>query len=195
MPGVQEDCQCTSIFDANDLALRGRKFVLTKDYYMPVVFPELMLSSSQKWAFGQKIEYRQEWRHPGFTLWGQLVSSMSLLPNEELALEVSSWQRTTNEIENIDDETSKALFANERSRTDEDTVSREAASELGWNVSATGSFSMGPGSASLSAGAYGSSSERSAHDEKTVRGSHGEGKQRSVAPPGGQADPDAGVWR
>ena len=167
MPGVQEDCQCTSIFDANDLALRGRKFVLTKDYYMPVVFPELMLSSSQKWAFGQKIEYRQEWRHEGFTL-GQLVSSMSLLPNEELALEVSSWQRTTNEIENIDDETSKALFANERSRTDEDTVSREAASELGWNVSATGSFSIGPGSASLSAGAYGSSSERSAHNEKTV---------------------------
>ena len=102
MPGTGVDDLCASAFDTKDLALKGRKSVLVKDFYAPLIFPEFLLALDQRWAFGQRLDYRQEWRHDGFTL-GELISSLSLLPNEGLEIEVSSWQRTKSEVEQIQD--------------------------------------------------------------------------------------------
>lgn len=167
LPGVSMDALCMSVFDANDLALRGRKSVLTKNYYVPVIFPEMLLDANQTWAFGQKVEYRQEWRHEGFTL-GELVSSLSLLPNEELTLEVSSWQRTKSEIENETVQEEKERLEREQRRTDEETATNEAASQNGWTVSASGSISYGPASAAVSASASGSVERRTEQSERHV---------------------------
>jgi len=167
MPGVEEDTQCTSIFDANDLALRGRKSVLVKQFHVPMIFPQILLSPNQHWVFGQKVEYQQEWRHEGFTL-GELISSLSLLPNEELTLEVSSWQRTKTEIAEETNTERRERLEREQRRTDEESCVKEAADSNGWTVSATGSVSFGPASASASATATGNAEARSEQAAKHI---------------------------
>ena len=169
LPGTGADELCQSTFDANDLALRGRKSMLGKHYHLPVAFPEIVLDpdGDQKWAFGQKLEYRQEWRHEGFTL-GELISSLSLLPNEELTMEVSSWQRTRREMQEELTEEEKRQNERELKRTDEESATNEAMSNNGWSLSATGSVSYGPVSASASASATGSVQERSEQAERHV---------------------------
>jgi hypothetical protein len=169
MPGVGADVQCTSIFDINDLSMRGRKSVLVKRFFVPVLMPQVLLKDDQKWGFGQKIEYRQEWRHEGFTL-GELISSLSLLPNEELTLDVNSWQRTKKEISEETDEQTRRAEEREAARTDELSAVSEAASNQSWTVSASGSVSYGPvASLNASATKSGSVSERAEQASRTIR--------------------------
>lgn len=150
LPGVDHGPECLSHFDANDLALGGRKAVRTKRFHLPVVFPEVLLTADQKWRFGQRLDLRQEWRHEGFTL-GELISSLSLLPNEELTLEVSSWQRSKSEIAEEESTETRERLEREQRRSDEESTTNEAATSEGWSVAATGSVSYGPASASVSA--------------------------------------------
>jgi hypothetical protein len=168
MPGTGVDELCSSTFDVNDLALRGRKSVLAKEYYAPLIYPEFLLDPRQRWAFGQKVGYRQEWRHEGFTL-GELISSLSLLPNEELTIEVSSWQRTKSEVEQVTDRQERERLEREQSRTDEESTTNQAAASNGWSVSASGGYSLGPVSASVSASASGNTENRSEQAERTVK--------------------------
>jgi hypothetical protein len=137
-----------------------------------MIFPDFRVNAAaeqiQQWLFGQKIEYTQEWRHNGFTL-GELVSSMSLLPNEELTIEVSSWQRTKSEISQETDDTRRTLLEQENKQTDEQNTINEAATNSGWNVSATGSVSFGPASASMSASYSENTSQRSEQTERSMR--------------------------
>jgi hypothetical protein len=183
MPGSGQDEACTSLFDANDLALRGRKSVLSKRYFVPLVFPDFDPNPTAnapdpsqppsktvrnwKWLFGQKIDYQQEWRHEAFTL-GELVSSLSLLPDEELTIEVSTWQRTKEEISQEVSEEKREEFSREQKRTDEESATNEAAASNGWSSSASGSLNYGPISASASASAQGSTEQRTDRAEKHI---------------------------
>lgn len=183
MPGSGHDEACTSLFSANDLALRGRKSVLAKRYYVPLVFPEVDLNPdvdppdpgeppdkstpNRKWVFGQKVDYQQEWRHEAFTL-GELISSLSLLPDEDLTLEVSSWQRTKEEISEEQSEEKKEELSREQKRTDEESITNEAAASHGWSASATGGVSYGPIAASASVSAEGSAEQRTERAEKHI---------------------------
>jgi len=159
LPGSCKDPTCQSLFDVNELAIRGRKAVTAKRFYFPVIYPDFLLDHNQQWGLGQKVEFDQEWRHEGFTL-GGLISSFSLLPNEEVTVEVSSWQRTKSEIQQEKDDATRSALEQELRRTDEQTIANETANENGWTVSATAGFSYGPVCASVNAGENGSSSER-----------------------------------
>lgn len=159
LPGVCKDPTCQSLFDVNELAIRGRKAVIAKRFYFPLIYPEFRMDPGQKWGLGQKVEFDQEWRHEGFTL-GSLISSFSLLPNEEVTIEVSAWQRTKSEVQQEKDDATRQILEQELKRTDEQTISNEAASQNGWSVSATAGVSYGPISASATASANGSSSDR-----------------------------------
>jgi hypothetical protein len=184
IPGAEQDPACTSVFDTNDLALRGRKAVLEKRYHVPVIWPEVGVGPDRSWAFGQKLEYRQEWRHQGFTL-GDLISSLSLLPGEELTLEVSSWQKTKSEISEEQDDATKDQLEREQKRTDEESCTNEAAANNSWQQSASGSVSYGPVSVSASASQSGSTDQRSQEAEKhineaTSKATHEVSRKRAV---------------
>lgn len=173
MPGINPDDACASLFDVNDLALRGRKSVTARRYYQPLILTDAFISDPRQskpntWLFGQRLEYQQEWRHAGFTL-GELISSMSLLPGEELTIEVNSWQRTRTEIAQEQDETTKRIFANEQRTSDERTCTNATAWENGWSVTASGSVSYPVASASITATASGSSSERAEQSSRAIR--------------------------
>jgi hypothetical protein len=162
LPGVPADPTCTSTFDVNDLALRGRKAVYARRYAQPLVLFDASVWSGpapSSWRFGQKLEYQQEWRHEGFTL-GELTSSMSLLPGEELTIEVSSFQRTRSEIQSEEDVTTRRQLEVDQKNTDERACTNAVAANNGWSLSASASVSYPVASASLSASAYGNSSER-----------------------------------
>jgi hypothetical protein len=184
LPGVDPSPECLSQFDANDLALGGRKAVRTKRFHVPVVFPEVILATDQRWRFGQRLDLRQEWRHEGFTL-GELISSLSLLPNEELTLEVSSWQRSKTEIAEEQSTETRERMEREQRRSDEESTTNEAATSEGWSVSANGSVSYGPASASVSA-EYTSSTENRAQSaqrhisEATTRAANEVSLKRAV---------------
>jgi hypothetical protein len=171
LPGVRRDEACMSVFDVNDLALRGQKAVRARHYNRPLMFPETFIGGGPTpdgWLFGQKLEYQQEWRHEGFTL-GELVSSMSLLPNEELTVEVSSWQRTKQEIQQEEDDTKKLTLDNEQRNTDERSCTNEVAASNDWSVSASGAVEYPGASASLSASVSGSVNQRSEESRNGVR--------------------------
>jgi hypothetical protein len=168
MPGTGVDTLCMSTFDANDLALRGRKSVKANPFHLPIIFPQFKFKEQQsisKWMFGQKIEYLQEWRHDGFTL-GDLISSISLLPNEELTLELSTWQKTKTEAQQETDEDSRTILENQIRTSDERSVTNEAAVSNSWSVSASGSLSFGPVSASADVSASGNTEQRTENAEK-----------------------------
>ena len=184
LPGGCNEPTCQSLFDVNDLAIRGRKAVTTRRFYFPLIFPEVRLVDSQKWGLGQKVEYDQEWRHDGFTL-GGFISSFSLLPGEEVTFEVSSWQKTKSEVQQEQDDTKRQALEHELKKTDEQTISNEAANENGWSISATASVSYGPVSASATAGANGSSSDRVSEaqrhvQESTAKATSEESSRRAV---------------
>jgi hypothetical protein len=170
LPGVSSDAVCTSIFDVNDLAIRGRKAVSTRGYSQPVVLLDAILDdpTSSNWLLGQKLQWQQEWRHEGFTL-GELVSSLSLLPNEEVSVEVSSFQRTRQEIQTETEDAKRLQLAVEQRTTDERTCTNATASDMGWSVSASASVSYPVASASVSASAYGNSSEKAEEARRQLK--------------------------
>jgi hypothetical protein len=162
LPGVADDPVCRSRFDVNDLALTGKKAVTVRQYNQPLVMLDAELvprGTAKPWLVGQKLEFGQEWRHEGFTL-GELVSSLSLLPSEELSIEVSSYQRTRQEIQTEKDDTRRTELLNEQRNTDERSCTNQTAASNGWSVSATASVNYPVASASLSASAFGNSSEQ-----------------------------------
>jgi hypothetical protein len=170
LPGINPEQVCTSTFDVNDLALRGSKAVSVQRYNQPLVLFDAILPSSpdaRAWRFGQKLEYQQEWRHEGFTL-GQLISSISMLPGEEVSIEVSSFQRTRSEIQQESDDTTRRQLEAEQKNTDERSCTNAAAANSGWSVSASASVSYPVASASVSASAFGNSSERSEQNRRQV---------------------------
>jgi hypothetical protein len=170
LPGVNRDEVCTSTFDVNDLALRGHKALSSRRYNQPLVLFDAVLPTvpeAHDWRFGQKLEYQQEWRHEGFTL-GELISSMSMLPGEEVNIEVSSFQRTKTEIQKESDSTTRQQLELEQKNTDERSCTNAAAASSGWSVSASASVSYPVASASLSASAYGNSSERSEQNRRQL---------------------------
>ena len=186
LPGLVSDAVCTSLFDANDLALRGRKPVSVRKFNQPLVMIDAFLASASasKWLFGQKLEFQQEWRNEGFTL-GELVSSMSLLPGEELTIEVSSYERTKQEIQQEADDTTRRQLSVEQKNTDERTCTNATAADNGWSVSASASVNFPVASASISASAYGNSNERSEQSrrqlsEATVRSTNDISSRRAV---------------
>jgi hypothetical protein len=170
LPGVVDDAVCRSRFDANDLALRGRKAVTERQFNQPLVMLDSELvpaAGARPWLLGQKLEFSQEWRHEGFTL-GELVSSLSLLPDEELTIEVSSYQRTRQEIQTEQDDTKRTEMLNEQRNTDERSCTNQTAASNGWSVSATASVNYPVASASLSASANGNSSEQAEHSRRQL---------------------------
>ena len=171
LPGVLEDALCRSQFDANDLALRGRKAVTARQYNQPLVMLDAELvpdGGAKPWLIGQKLEFSQEWRHEGFTL-GELTSSLSLLPGEDLSIEVSSYQRTRQEIQNESDDTKRTEQLNDLKNTDERSCTNQTAASNGWSVSATASVNYPVASASLSAGANGNSSEQAEQSSRQLK--------------------------
>lgn len=170
LPGVSPDPTCTSAFDVNDLALRGRKSVTSRGFNQPLIMFDAVLpeaAGANPWRFGQKLTFKQEWRHEGFTL-GELVSSMSMLPGEELSVEVSSFQRTRSEIQQETENTARQQLETERKNTDERTCTNAVAASNGWSVSASASVNYPVASASLSASAYGNSSEQSEQNRRQL---------------------------
>jgi hypothetical protein len=170
LPGVITDPVCTSLFDAGELALRGRKAIAIRQYNQALVMTDAFLGGGplfSRWLFGQKIEFQQEWRHEGFTL-GELVSSFSLLPQEELTMEVSSYQRTRQEIQTEADDTTRRQLAVEQNNTDERSCTNATAADNGWSVSASASVSYPVASASVSAGAHGNSSQQAQQSRRQV---------------------------
>ncbi|MCV0388009.1 MAG: hypothetical protein K5821_16775 [Nitrobacter sp.] len=161
LPGIRRDALCNSVFDTSDLALSGIKAVTSRRFGQPLVLLDVDLpaSSESTWLLGQQLQFQQEWRHAGFTL-GELTSSLSLLPGEELTIEVSSYQRTKKEIEDETDEVRKLELSNEQKNTDERSCMNQTADDSGWSVSASGSVNFPMASASLSASAYGNSSQQ-----------------------------------
>jgi hypothetical protein len=170
LPGVSSDPACTSVFDVDELAIRGRKAVSTRSYSQPVALLDAVLGdmTATSWLLGQKIQWQQEWRHDGFTL-GELVSSMSLLPSEEVSVEVSSFQRTRQEIQTESEEARRLQLAVEQRTTDERTCTNATASDMGWSVSASATVSYPVASASISASAYGNSSEKAEEARRQLK--------------------------
>ena len=116
LPGVAPEAICQSRFDVNDLALTGKKAVTVRQFNQPLVMadaPMVRAGEAKAWLLGQKLDWAQEWRHEGLTL-GEPVSSLSHLPAEELTIEVSSFQRTQQEIQREDDETKRRELLNEQ---------------------------------------------------------------------------------
>lgn len=55
----------------------------------------------RKYSFGLELSYRQEWKPSGYGL-GEIIQSITLLPNEELSLEVKTWETSkTQQEDNI----------------------------------------------------------------------------------------------
>jgi hypothetical protein len=186
LPGVAPDAVCTSLFEANDLALTDRRPVSVRKFNQPLVMIDAVLPGLARntWLFGQKLEFQQEWRHAGFTL-GELASSLSLLPGEELTIEVSSFQRTKQEIAQESDDTTRRQLSAEQRNTDERTCTNATAADNGWSVSASASVNFPVASASVSASAYGNSSERAEQSRRqlvdaTVRSTNDISSRRAV---------------
>jgi hypothetical protein len=178
------------------LALRGRKAVATRQYNQPLVMLDAFLSSGPApdgWLCGERLDFQQEWRHEGFTL-GELVSSLSLLPGEELTIEeltieVSSYQRTRQEIQTESDDTKRSQLAVEQSNTDERSCTNQTAQDNGWSVSASASINYPMASASVSASAFGNSSQQAEQTRRQLS----ESTRRSTTdlePPRRQGHPD-----
>lgn len=98
---------CTGGFDESKLALKevdnstkhySKKQILLKDAEIIRVVrsevgdPDYALSDvTRKYFLGLELGYCQQWKPSGYGL-GELISSISLLPNEDLTLEVKTWE-------------------------------------------------------------------------------------------------------
>jgi hypothetical protein len=63
----------------------------TSQYGSEVFLPGTLGENSYPWDLFLTLKYRQDWRPSGYGL-GDLVYAVSLLPNEELTLEVKTWE-------------------------------------------------------------------------------------------------------
>jgi hypothetical protein len=112
------DRPCEGTFDKSKLALKdvdnvtyhfSKKILLLKDTEITRLVtseakdPDYYYSGVQRtYSFGIELKHRQEWRPSGYGL-GDIISSISLLPNEELTLEVKTWE--TSKTQQDSDET------------------------------------------------------------------------------------------
>lgn len=166
LPGVDPNSPCESVMDPSLLRFEATKAVWEARYHHLGVIEDAVIgalpdpaSTSPGWLLGQKFEYAQEWRHAGFTL-GSLISSMSLLPQETLTIEVASWLRVQTQQEQDQATTTDKETEYDQRRTDERATIDQAVDSSGWNVSASGSASMeGVGSLNVGGG-YNSNSQQ-----------------------------------
>lgn len=101
------DRPCQGKFDKSQLALKevdattkhySKKILLLKDAEVTRLVkaeegdPDYYYSGvTRTYYLGLELRYRQEWKPSGYGL-GELINSLSLLPNEELTLEVKTWE-------------------------------------------------------------------------------------------------------
>ena len=98
---------CQAKFDKTQLALKdvdrttrhySKKILVLKDFEItrivtaPPGDPDFVYSGVKRtYFFGLELRHRQEWDPTGYGL-GELINTISLLPNEELTLEVKTWE-------------------------------------------------------------------------------------------------------
>lgn len=101
------DRPCQGDFDKTALALKevdtttkhySKKVLILKDAEVTRLVksepgdPDYYYSGvTRTYSIGVELGYRQEWKPTGYGL-GELINSISLLPNEELTLEVKTWE-------------------------------------------------------------------------------------------------------
>ncbi len=87
---------------------------------------EVMPSQIVSWDLFVILKYRQDWRPNGYGL-GELVYSTSLMPNEELTLEVKTWEtsKTQQDTEDTTDERNVSDIKNSNSESNEASTSGE----------------------------------------------------------------------
>jgi hypothetical protein len=98
--------ECKALFDTSELALRTVEQKTSHFSRRPIVFYDLffwrlkrdldtgMDIPTVKWRLGLLLKYRQDWIAAGYGL-GELIYSVSLLPNEDLTLEVKTWETSS----------------------------------------------------------------------------------------------------
>ncbi len=129
----------------------SRALVKLKDASLPaaIVYDsiEQMTLSYITWDLFLALKYRQDWRPTGYGL-GELLYSISLLPNEELTLEVKTWETSKTqqdetlsvEAKNVSDIKSTSSSTNEvtteyQTKTHEYVDAKASYSGFGFNVS------------------------------------------------------------
>jgi len=162
--------QCESEFDTTTLSLTNRRADFLQHFYKLLIFNHPFKESFVKynWFIGQVLKYKQEWRPAGFGL-GELIKSFSLLPLEETTIEVTVWEKTKSEIESIEDDEIRKTEEEFSKSLDSFEVTKESSKKFGWHVEASGSVNFGIGSASLTAGAEGSSESHAKQMKSTVK--------------------------
>lgn len=178
--------QCESEFDTTTLSLTNRRAKFMQHFYKLLIFNHPFKESFVKynWFIGQVLRYKQEWRPAGFGL-GELIKSFSLLPLEETTIEATVWEKTKSEIESIEEDDVRKAEEESSKSLDSSEVTKETSEKSGWHVEASGSIGFGIGSASLTAGAEGSSEShakqmKSAVNEKAKSSSSAISQKRSV---------------
>jgi hypothetical protein len=101
--------------------------------------------------FGLDARFSQVWNLQDVTI-GDLASTMSLAPREQLTIEILTSQRKVLEQSTLD--STEAISSSESTTSDKETVNvvRAASKTEGWHVDGTGTLTCGYGSASVSAG-------------------------------------------
>jgi|GEM_PF-3230433 len=149
---------CATEFDAKELSLRPSRGKFSQLFYKVLLFnhPFGTTFFRNGWYLGQILRFRQEWRPAGFSI-GELVHSTSLAPLEKAVFEVSNWEKTRKEIEEMEESTKKQELAQSSQSTDSSEISSSSSSTFEWYVDAHAEVGWGCGSASLDAGMSGSS--------------------------------------
>lgn len=125
---------------------------------------------------GVRLVYRQTWRPLGNQR-GELVKTIPLGPRqtERVSTRIVRRQKVSRSSEDL--KSTETTTETSDSSKDSSEVVREAASSFGWSVEASASMSVGYASASLSAGARGSSDQRSKNTSQKLS----ESMQRSAS--------------
>ena len=101
--------------------------------------------------FGLDARFSQVWNLVELTI-GDLASTMSLAPSEQLTIEIQTSQRKVLDQSTLD--STEAVSSSESTTSDKEAVNvaRSSSKTEGWHVDGTGTVSCGYGSASVSAG-------------------------------------------
>lgn len=121
------------------------------------------------------LRYRQNWVPKGYGL-GEIIYSISLLPNEETTLEVKTWETGKTSTEAGDDIESRNVSDVSAEQSDVSEIVDEMKSKENFHADAKGDVSWGFGSASASTG-YASEAE---DHHKATSGQQRKAAQKAV---------------
>jgi len=101
--------------------------------------------------FGLDARFRQTWNLTDLTI-GDLASTMSLAPREQLTIEIQTSQRKVLDQSTLD--STEAMSTSESTASDKEAVNvaRASSKTEGWHVDATGTVSCGYASATVGVG-------------------------------------------